>query len=111
MALSTSPINFLTLVDPPLFRVLLIGHLRLPLTHHVCSVVAVCWSPSATIRAACSKAGVLGRRGFALVSAVTSVCQEVGGRVTAHMMLCDMDLAALDIRDGRQDEKLWMNCL
>ena len=45
------------------------------------------------------------------MSAVTSECQEAGGRETAHMMLCDMDLAALDVRDGRQDEKLWLNRL
>ena len=33
-------------------------------------------------RAACSVAGVLGRRGFALESAAARVCREAGGRVT-----------------------------
>ena len=43
--------------------------------------------------AACSRAGVLGRRGFAVESAAARVCHEAGGRVTLNMMVRDMDLA------------------
>ena len=60
MALSVAPASFLTRIDSALFRVLLLRRLRLPLPlsrpldsfgHH---------------RAACSRAGVLGRRGFSV---------------------------------------------
>ena len=38
-------------------------------------------------RARCSRAGVLGRRGFALESAVARVCREAGARVSVNVFL------------------------
>ena len=51
-------------------------------------------------RASCSRAGVLGRRGFALESAVVRVCREAGARVSANVFLRDLDLpiGAMDQR-------------
>ena len=51
-------------------------------------------------RASCSRAGVLGRRGFALESAVARVCREAGARVSANVFLRDLDLpiGAMDQR-------------
>ena len=44
-------------------------------------------------RAACSKAGVLSRRGFAVESAVEQICREAGARVSTHVMIRDLDIA------------------
>ena len=43
-------------------------------------------------RASCCRAGVLGRRGFALESAVARVCREAAARVSANVFLRDLDL-------------------
>ena len=45
-------------------------------------------------RASCAKAGVLGRRGFALESAPARVCHEAGARVTTNVFVRDLDLGA-----------------
>ena len=45
-------------------------------------------------RAACSEAGVLGKRGFPLECAAAQVCREGGARVSTNMFVRDMDLAA-----------------
>ena len=44
-------------------------------------------------RAACSKAGVLSRRGFAVESAVEQICREAGARVSTNVMIRDLDIA------------------
>ena len=43
-------------------------------------------------RAVCSRAGVLGRQGFALESAVARICREAGGRVAVNTFMRDVDL-------------------
>ena len=45
--------------------------------------------------ATCSRAGVLGRRGFALESAVARICREAGGQVAVNTFLRDVDLPVL----------------
>ena len=44
-------------------------------------------------RAACSRAGVLSRRGFAVESAVEQICREAGARVSTNVMIRDLDIA------------------
>ena len=68
----------------------------LPLTSRVCQ-----W-PS-TYRAACSRAGVPGNRGYALESAAARVCREAGGRVSTNVFLRDMALDSVQA-DGRRLE-------
>ena len=51
-------------------------------------------------RAACSVAGVLGRRGFAVESAAARVCREAGARVSLKVRVQDMDLALPDALDN-----------
>ena len=75
------------------FRVLLLRRLwlSLPLTSRVCR----CGRPLDSCghhRAACSRAGVLGNRGYALESAAARVCREAGGRVSTNVFLRDMAL-------------------
>ena len=44
-------------------------------------------------RAACSRAGVLSRRGFAVESAVEQICRQAGARVSTNVMIRDLDIA------------------
>ena len=55
-------------------------------------------------RAACSRAGVLERRGFALESAASRFCREAGGRVTTNVLVIDLDVAVPNALDGRRLE-------
>ena len=55
-------------------------------------------------RAACARAGVLSRRGFALESVVVRVCREARGRVTTNVLLRDLDLEIADRTDARRLE-------
>ena len=55
-------------------------------------------------RAACSRTGVLGRRGFALESAAARVCREAGGRVAANLFVRNMDLGLPRAGDNRRLE-------
>ena len=55
-------------------------------------------------RAACARAGVLGRRGFAIESAATRLCREGGARVATNVMLRDLDLPVPVARGGRRLE-------
>ena len=96
VALRVAPTNRLTTIEPHLFRVVLLRRLRLPLPLSVRS----CRCGRAIDifghhRAACSRAGVLGRRGFALESAVARICREAGGRVGVNTFMRDMDLPVL----------------
>ena len=99
------PVNFLTRI-PHLFRVVLLRRLRLPLPLSL----HTCWcgrqiDKFGHHRASCARAGVLGRRGFALESATARVCREAGGRVTTNIMVRDLDLAEPRAADGR---KMWI---
>ena len=105
MALSTCPLCRITRLEPFLFRVLLLRRLRLPLplTGRNCR----CGQPldsSGHHRAACARAGVLGRRGFAVESVAARICREAGGRVTTNVMVRDMDLLRPEVHDTRRLE-------
>ena len=69
------PVTPLSMFDSDLFRVLLLRRLRLrlPLSSRRCGRPLDCLSHH---RASCSRAGVLGRRGYALESAAAWVCRE-----------------------------------
>ena len=55
-------------------------------------------------RAACAQSGVLGRRGYALESAVARVCREAGARVSTNVLVRDLDLLPLQHVDARRLE-------
>ena len=55
-------------------------------------------------RAACARAGVLSRRGYALESVMARVCREAGGRVTTNVPVRDLDLEIADRADARRLE-------
>ena len=54
-------------------------------------------------RAACARAGVLGRCGFTVESAAARTCREAGARVTTNIFVRDLDLGA-PIADARRLE-------
>ena len=95
------PLLLLQRFNSHLFRVLLLRclHLPLPLSSRACRCGCLldCLGHH---RASCLRAGVLGRRGFALESAVAQVCREAGARVSVNVFLCDLDLpiGAMDQR-------------
>ena len=90
---SACPSSPLTRIDSALFRVLLQRrlHLPLPLSKRICGCGQPL-DPFGPHRAACSRTGALGRRGFALENAAARVCREAGGRVVTNMFVRDMDL-------------------
>ena len=101
----TSPTSPLTRIESPLFRVLLQRRLRLPLplSKRMCG----CGHSIDSFghhRAACSRTGVLGRRGFAVESAAARVCREAGGRVATNMFVRNMDLGVPRAADSRRLE-------
>ena len=103
-ALTVAPTNRETTILPHLFRVILLRRLRqaLPLSVLNCR----CGRPldfCGHHRAACARAGVLGRRGFALESVAARICREAGGRVRTNMLVRDMDLD-VPIADARRLE-------
>ena len=105
IALSAAPSNFLNRIEPALFRVLLIWRLRLPLP--LSSRLCRCGRPLDSFghhRAVCARAGVLGRRGFAIESTGARICREAGDRVTVNMRVRDMDLALPQAQDRRRLE-------
>ena len=55
-------------------------------------------------RAACARAGILGKRGFALESVLARVCREAGGRVTTNVLLRELDIGLMNEADGRRLE-------
>ena len=92
MALSASLSNFLTRIEPHLFRVVLLRRLRLPLSLSVRTCRCGRFLDSlGHHRVACARAGVLGRRGFAIESAATRLCREGAARVATNVMLRDLD--------------------
>ena len=102
---STAPSSPLTRIEPALFRVLLQRRLSLPLPLTVrscqCGRLLDAFGHH---RTACSRSGVLGRRGFALESAAARVCREAGGRVATNILVRDLDLGTPDARDARRLE-------
>ena len=105
LAFSSCLLYRVTRLEPHLFRVLLLRRLRLPLAFSGRS----CWcgfplNSSGHHRAACARAGILGRRGFALESVAARICREAGGRVTTNVMVLDLDLAGPNLLDARRLE-------
>ena len=92
--------------ENPLFRILLLRRLRLPLppTAHTCS----CRRPLDALgdhRAACAQAGVLRSRAVPLERALARICREAGARVATNVPLSRMNLDA-PILDHRTIEVL-----
>ena len=88
MAFSTCPTCRITRLASHNFRLLLLRRLQIPLPLTVRS--CQCGRPldaHGHHRAACARAGVLGRRVFALESVVSRVCREAGGRVSTNVLL------------------------
>ena len=105
VAFSALPSSSLTRFQPALFRVLLQRRLALPLPLNLCS--CLCGRPLDAFghhRAACSKSGVLCRRGFAVESAAARVCREAGARVATNLFVRDMDLGVPNGGDNRRLE-------
>ena len=105
VALSVSPSSIFTRIEPQLFRVLLLRRLRisLPFSRRFCRC-GRSLDAFGHHRAACPRAGVLGRRGFALESAAARICREAGGRVTTNVFVRDLDVAVPNALDGRRLE-------
>ena len=107
IVLSVAPSSTLTRIESHLFRVVLLHRLRLPLPLSVrqcrCGRSLDAFGHH---RAACARAGVLGRRGFAVESAGARICREAGGRVVFNAMLRDFDLGAPNRLDSRRVEIL-----
>ena len=80
------PTSRLTKFQPQSFRILLLRrlHLPLPLSSRSCQCGRLldCLGHH---RSACAVAGVLGRRGFAVESAIASICREGGARVSTNV--------------------------
>ena len=99
------PIQRVSRIDSEEFRVLVLRRLRLPLPLSVRS--CRCGRPLDVLghhRAACSTAGVLGRRGFAVENAVAQICREGGARVSTNVFLRDLDISPVGSTDSRRLE-------
>ena len=76
-------------------------HLPLPFVSHTCR----CGRPLDSFghhRAACSGAGVLGRRGFVVESIGARICREGGARVSTNVHVRDLDILAPEVHDGME---------
>ena len=93
------------ILEPALFRVLLLRRLRAPpplATRH-----CRCSRPlddTGDHRAACNHAGVLGARGAALERAGARVCREAGARVQTNVYVRDLNLDGRVVQDDRRLE-------
>ena len=104
-ALSAVPSSEVFRISSHLFRVLLLRRLRLPLPP--VSRTCRCGRPLDSHghhRAGCSRAGVLGRRGFAVESVGARICREAGARVSTNVFVRDLDLAVPNVHDARRLE-------
>ena len=101
-AVTALPTTRATRMDGQPFRILLLRRLRLPLP--LSSRTCRCGRQLDSLGPACSEAGVLGRRGFALEVAAAHVCREAGARVSTNVCVRDMDLTAFDVMDSRRLE-------
>ena len=92
-------------LEPQIFRVLLLRGLwcPLPLSSHCCQCGRLL-DARGHHRAACGRAGVLGRRGFPLESTAARVCREAGGRVPVNVRVADLDLLPHGRIDNRKIE-------
>ena len=104
-ALTALPTGSATTIPSHLFRIVLLRRLRqpLPLSERSCRcgrLLDVCGHH----RAACARAGLLGRRGFSLESIAARICREAKGRVRTNMFVRDMDLAVPGVPDSRRLE-------
>ena len=91
-------------VPSHLFRVLLLRRLRLPLP--LCARRCRCGRDFDVLgdhRSSCSRAGVLGPRGYPLEVAAARVCREAGARVSENVFLRDLNLD-VPVADGRRLE-------
>ena len=105
LALLTCPTCRLTKLDPHLFRVVLLRRLQMPLPPTVRSCRCGRLLDSfGHHRAACARAGVLGKRGYALESVVARICREAGGRVATNVLVRELDLVGVPVADGRRLE-------
>ena len=102
LALSSTPSCPALRIDSHLFRVLLLRRLRLPLppVSRTCRCGRLL-DPFGHHCAACSRAGVLGRRGFALESVGARICREAGALVSTNVFVRDLDLLAPNVHDAR----------
>ncbi len=101
---SAVPTSSLSRFPLQLFRVLLLRRFWLPLP--LASRTCRCGRPldvRGHHRAACSRAGVLGSRGFSVESAAARVCREAGARVSLNVFVRDLDLPVAQ-EDGRRLE-------
>ena len=94
-----------TTFAPQPFRLLLLRRLRLalPLSARWCR----CGRPldcRGHHRSACSRAGILGYRGYPMESVMARICREAGARVRTNVMVRDLDLGVFDQLDGRRLE-------
>ena len=99
------PFQRVSRIDSEEFRVLVMRRLRLPLPLSVRS--CRCGRTLDVLghhRAACSTAGVLGRRGFAVENAVAQICREGGARVSTNVFLRDLDISPVGSTDSRRLE-------
>ena len=55
-------------------------------------------------RAACTRAGIWGRREYPLETVTARICREAGGRVTTNVVVRDLDLAEPHVADSRRLE-------
>ena len=99
----TAPVSFATRFDPQCFRVLLLRRLWCPLP--LSSATCRCGQPldsRSHHRGACARAGVLGRRGFPLVSCAARICREAGARVSQNIRVQDLGLLPVPRVDNRR---------
>ena len=105
LALSSVPSCAALRIDSHHFRVLLLRQLRLS----ILQVSRTCrcgrlLDPFGHHRAACSRAGVLGRRGFALESVGARICRGAGARVWTNVFVRDLNILAPNVHDARRLE-------
>ena len=94
-----------TSLDPQPFRLLLLRRLRLPLP--LSARWCQCGRPLDCLghhQSACSRAGVLGHRGYPMETVSARICREAGARVRTNVMVRDLDLGAFNRLDGRRLE-------
>ena len=92
---------------PQPFRLLLLrrlgAHQPLPLSARWCR----CGRPLDSLghhQSACSRAGVLGHRGYPMETVMARICREAGARVRTDVMVRDLDLGAFNRLDGQRLE-------
>ena len=104
-AFTTIPYTTEVTYPDPIFRILMLRRLRLPLplTERVCRCRRNL-DPLGDHRAACARAGVLRSRGVALEHAAARVCREAGARVTMHTRLANLNIPAVQRIDDRTIE-------